>query len=153
MVPFGLGKIDVPDSWETRSQITLLETESGQLPTPTPPTMNQWASKPRANFVITRQLSDDSATDALAEFLKHSAEGVPGLKIHAKDEVDFLDGGSGSSVTISFNGTPQIRLVQRHVFRKDDGVLTQIVLTVDCTRLDELDTLLFDVLRTFSPAT
>ncbi|MEO0813109.1 MAG: hypothetical protein AAFY60_09625 [Myxococcota bacterium] len=151
MVPFGLGKINLPNTWEVRSQITLLEPEDAGLQAPL--AMRQSAAKPRANFVISRQeTGDGSSVDAREEFLEQSAQAIPGLKLHGKDDVAFADGGQGASVTLSFSATPQIRLAQRHVFRKDGKVLTQIVVTVDEHRLSELDGPLLDAVRSYSAA-
>ncbi len=151
MVPFGLGTIDLPNTWEVRSQITLLEPEDEGLQAPL--AMRQSSAKPRANFVISRQKTDaGTAADARREFLEQSAQAIPGLKLHGESEVGFGDGSEGASVTLSFSATPQIRLAQRHVFRKDDDVLTQIVVTVDEHRLAELDGKLLEVVRSFVAA-
>ncbi|MEM6731581.1 MAG: hypothetical protein AAF658_08485 [Myxococcota bacterium] len=113
--------------------------------------MRQSASKPRANFVISRQRTEaSSAGDARKEFLEQSAQAIPGLKLHGEEDVAFADGGKGASVTLSFSATPQIRLAQRHVFRKDGDVLTQIVVTVDEHRLSELGGKLLEAVRSYS---
>lgn len=151
MVPFGLGKIDLPNTWEVRSQITLLEPEDAGLQAPL--AMRQSAAKPRANFVISRQKTESgSAEDARREFLEQSAQAIPGLKLHGEEEVSFSDGGKGASVTLSFSATPQIRLAQRHVFRKDGEVLTQIVVTVDEHRMQELNGKLLEAVRSYAAA-
>lgn len=151
MVPFGLGTINLPNDWEVRSQITLLEPEDAGLQAPL--AMRQSAAKPRANFVISRQKTDaSSAADARREFLEQSAQAIPGLKLHGEEDLAFSDGGHGASVTLSFSATPQIRLAQRHVFRKDGEVLTQIVVTVDEHRLSELAGKLMDAVKSYAAA-
>lgn len=149
MVPFGLGTISLPNNWEVRSQITLLEPEDAGLQAPL--AMRQSAAKPRANFVISRQETDaTTAVDARREFLEQSAQAIPGLKLHGEEDLAFSDGGQGASVTLSFSATPQIRLAQRHVFRKDGAVLTQIVVTVDEHRIGELAGALMEAVKSYA---
>lgn len=151
MVPYGLGNIEVPGDWEVRSQITLLEPEDAGLQAPL--AMRQSSAKPRANFVISRQKSDSpDGASARREFLEQSAQAIPGLKLHSEDVVAFGDGESGASVTLSFAATPQIRLAQRHIFRLDADILTQIVITVDEHRLEELSGVLLTSAKSFDPA-
>ena len=52
---------------------------------------------------------------------------------------------------MSFHADPQVRLVQKHVFRIDDDVLTQLVATVDERRISELDSTLGDIMKSFKP--
>ncbi|MEO1173374.1 MAG: hypothetical protein AAFX94_15175, partial [Myxococcota bacterium] len=97
MVPFGLGTINLPNDWEVRSQITLLEPEDAGLQAPL--AMRQSAAKPRANFVISRQKTDaSSAADARREFLEQSAQAIPGLKLHGEEDLAFSDGGTVPTV-------------------------------------------------------
>lgn len=143
------GTLDVPETWEVRTQVTLLEPEDKTL---SDPMLLPSTSAPRANLVVSRQAhGNTSPEDALEDFLKHSAREIPQLRVLGKENLEFDDGGHGASVSIAFPATAAVQLAQRHVFRVDDGTLTQIVITVDDYRANELDTALRELARSFRP--
>ncbi len=149
MVPFGIGRLELPEHWEARSQITLLEPQSAG---PTLPTRHATEPGPRANLVISRQRSDErSSADAMQNFVRQSAEAIPGLELHERDAVAFADGGAGDYQVLSFDAKPNVRLAQSHVFRLDDDVLTQIVITVAERRIAELRGPLLELAQSFRP--
>lgn len=143
------GTLDVPETWEVRTQVTLLEPEDKALVDPKLPPP---ASAPRANLVISRHAAaNTNPAEALQDFLKSSAREIPQFKLLGQESVEFHDGGHGESVSLTFPATATVQLAQRHVFRVDDDTMTQIVITVDAYRVDELDTTLMELLKSFHP--
>lgn len=116
-------------NWESRWQVTLIEPLERQ------PTEEEVAVDPgpRTNIVISRvSASADSADAAATAFLQQTQPLVPGLVIEKQPvEMTFSDNVAGSELTIRFPATPTVTLVQLHLFRHDDGVMTQIVITTD----------------------
>lgn len=143
------GTLDVPETWEVRTQVTVLEPEDKGLVDPKLPPP---ASAPRANLVISRQAAANAdPAEALQDFVKTSAREIPQFKLLGQGSVAFHDGGHGESVSLSFPATATVQLAQRHVFRVDDDIMTQIVITVDAYRVDELDTTLLELVRSYHP--
>lgn len=144
------GRIAVPSDWEVRTQITYIEPPDSSLKVPL--AVQQTAAKPRANVVVSRSASSAaSAEAAMNDFLSQTAQAVPGLRRLSQGDIDFADGATGVWLTVAFNATPQVRLAQRHVFRMDAGVLTQLVATAEEQRVDDLDGRMTEIIRSFSP--
>jgi hypothetical protein len=145
MATLSIGQINVPSDWEVRTQITYIEPPDVME---VPLAVQQTQARPRSNIVVSRSHTAVATTDqALDDFLTQTAQAVPGLKSLDRGTLSFDDGEQASCVTISFNATPQVRLVQRHIFRIDDGVLTQIVATVDDGHLADLDGRMQQIVR------
>lgn len=146
---FKHGHISVPKQWELRIQHTYIEpAETMKVPL----AMQNTQAKPRANIVVSRiPATVDSPDTALNEFYAQTAQAVPGLRKVSQEVFAFDDGTKGAALTVSFHATPQVRLVQKHVFRLDAGVLTQLVATVDEPRMGELDAGMAKILRSFKP--
>lgn len=146
MGDLGVGRLELPPDWEMRSQITYLEPE-----TPTSShRLRPSEPRPRGNLVVSRSPTDvSSAEQARDEFLEQAADSIRGLTLEEDPGLTFADGAEGASVTLTFDGTPHIRLAQRHVFRLDGAILTQIVATVDVDRMDELDGRLREIIVSF----
>jgi hypothetical protein len=126
--PPRLPKVENRPGWEVRWQLTLIEPAEE-----VPPYMMGAGTepKPRLNLVLSR--TPTKAADAIAaaeEFLMQTRAAVPGLEANeAIAELQFKDGKPGAGVTVSFLAAPDVRLRQRHLFRIDDGQLTQAVVT------------------------
>ena len=149
MKQVGAGTLGVPKNWEMRVQLTYIE-PADTLKVPL--ALQTTQAKPRANIVVSRVPATSPTPEAaMNEFYQQTAQAVPGLKRVAQENFGFKDGSEGMALTVSFHATPQVRLVQKHVFRIDDDVLTQLVATVDEPRISELDTALGDIMRSFSP--
>lgn len=90
---------------------------------------------PRSNLVLsTTRASQDTASAALEEFLRTTRDQIPNVTVVEQDRVPtFGDGVTGAEVVIEFWVTPDVVLRQVHLFRVDDGVVTQIVATVDAS--------------------
>jgi hypothetical protein len=146
MATVSIAQINIPSDWEVRTQVTYIEPPDVlQVPL----AVQQTQARPRTNIVVSRSPAAVPTTDeALNNFLTQTAQAVPGLKNLSRGALSFDDGGQGSWVTISFNATPQVTLVQWHIFRIDDGILTQLVATVDEWRLADLDGRLQQIART-----
>lgn len=150
LTPAQLGQLTVPPKWEVRSQISFhapIETVS-----------NDWGAKqpmqqpPRPNIVISRRQADGTQTakDMLDTLLKELAQGVRGFTVVSAGEFKFDDGSVGASADITLPATPQIRALQRHVFRIDSGISSQLVATTDDQTPKKLDELAA-VIKTFRP--
>jgi len=149
MKQVGAGTLGVPKNWEMRVQLTYIE-PADTLKVPL--ALQTTQAKPRANIVVSRVPATSPTPEAaMNEFYQQTAQAVPGLKRVAQENFNFKDGSDGMALTVSFHATPQVRLVQKHVFRIDDDVLTQLVATVDEPRIGELDTMLGDIMKSFSP--
>lgn len=149
MKQVGAGTLGVPKNWEMRVQLTYIE-PADTLKVPL--ALQTTQAKPRANIVVSRVPATSPTPEAaMNEFYQQTAQAVPGLKRVAQENFPFKDGTEGMALTVSFHATPQVRLVQKHVFRIDDDVLTQLVATVDEPRISELDTALGDIMKSFSP--
>jgi hypothetical protein len=148
MKQVGQGQLGVPKNWEMRVQLTYIEPAD----TLKVPTLHKTQAKPRANIVVSRVPATSPTPEAaMNEFYQQTAQAVPGLKRINQENFHFVDGGEGIALGVSFDATPQARLVQRHVFRIDDDVLTQLVATVDESRISELDSTLGDIMKSFKP--
>lgn len=145
-----MGQLKVPSGWETRTQVTFLEPVDAGLKVPL--ATQQTAPKPRGNIVVSRHKADSgTAAEAMEQFMAQTGQAIPGLKKLGQSSLAFGDGVKGESVTISFHATPQVRLAQRHVFRVDAGVLTQLVATVEEHRAGDLEGSLAQLMMTFRP--
>lgn len=149
MKQVGQGTLNVPKNWEMRVQLTYIE-PADTLKVPL--ALQSTQAKPRANIVVSRvPATNESPEAALNEFYQQTAQAVPGLKRMNQENFAFGDGSQGAALTVSFHATPQVRLVQKHVFRIDEDVLTQLVATVDEPRIAELDGALGELMRSFKP--
>jgi hypothetical protein len=145
----GAGKLEVPKNWELRVQHTYVE-PAATLKAPL--AMQNTQAKPRANVVVSRVPASAERPEAAAnDFFAQTAQTVPGLRRLSQETFAFDDGAMGTSLTVAFHATPQLRLVQRHVFRIDADVLTQLVATVDEARASELDENMAAILKSFKP--
>ncbi len=131
--PPRLPEIEGRPGWEARWQLTLIEPIDDL---PEYMAGSEPASKPRLNLVLSRAPTKaDDALTAAQQFLEQTASVVPGLEIVTPPEAEiFNDGEPGAKVTVSFLATPDVRLRQVHLFRIDDGLLTQAVITIDDNR-------------------
>jgi hypothetical protein len=117
--------------WEKRIQVTwiapIVETgPAGDLPNvPMKP-------PPRPNVVISiTPTTRETAADAMDDFIRQTRPVVPGLtEIERWPAKIFADGCEGTGLVIEFPATPDVTLRQTHLFRIDDGVLTQLVATI-----------------------
>ena len=149
MRQLGQGTLGVPKNWEMRVQLTYIE-PADTLKVPL--ALQKTQAKPRANIVMSRVPATRPTPEAaMNEFYQQTAQAVPGLKRMNQENFPFNDGGEGIALTVSFHADPQVRLVQKHVFRIDDDVLTQLVATVDERRISELDSTLGDIMKSFKP--
>jgi len=117
-----------PPDWETRVQVTFVAPpvhEHGL------PATQEQVSAPRRNVVISRVPTElPSALKACEEFLDQTTKAVPQFESKEIDrKFPFDDDVVGVSVEVTFPATPQVRLIQLHGFRIDNGILTQLVAT------------------------
>jgi len=149
MKQLGHGTLGVPKNWEMRVQLTYIE-PADTLKVPL--ALQKTRAKPRANIVVSRvPAMSPTPGAAMNEFYQQTAQAVRGLKRMNQENFRFNDGGEGIALTVSFHAESQVRLVQKHVFRIDDDVLTQLVATVDEPRISELDSTLGDIMKSFKP--
>jgi hypothetical protein len=150
MKQVGQGQLGVPKNWEMRVQLTYIEPA---VTLKVPLALQKIQAKPRANIVVSRGPATSPTPEAaMNEFYQQTAQTVPGLRRMNQENFRFGDGGEGIALTVSFHATTtQVRLVQKHVFRIDDDVLTQLVATVDEPRIFELDSTLGDIMKSFKP--
>jgi hypothetical protein len=145
--PPRLPAVEARPGWEARWQLTLIEPAEevpGYLESAEP------APKPRLNLVLScTPTKAGNALEAAREFLEQTQPVVPGLEVtEPPSAILFADGHPGARATVSFWATPEVRLRQHHLFRIDDGQLTQAVVTSDDERPKaETDELIEDVLR------
>jgi hypothetical protein len=148
MRQLGQGTLGVPKNWEMRVQLTYIE-PADTLKVPL--ALQKIQAKPRANIVVSRVPATRPTPEAaMNEFYQQTAQAVPGLKRMNQENFRFNDGGEGIALTVSF-AAEQVCLVQKHVFRIDDDVLTQLVATVNEPRISELDSTLGDIMKSFKP--
>jgi hypothetical protein len=145
--PPRLPEVENRERWEVRWQLTLIEPMEK-----VPPYMasTQTAPKPRLNLVLSCTPTEKTeALEAAQEFLEQTQAAVPGLEVTERpSSLEFNDGRSGARATVTFWATPDVRLRQHHLFRIDDGQLTQAVVTSDDARPKaDTDKLVEDVLR------
>jgi hypothetical protein len=140
------------DGWEERVQITWIApaefiSVEGQTPRPTP----------RSNIVLSlaRAESASSPAEARDNFLKGTQAAVPGLTVVGReDEVGFADGQRGSLIVVEFQASSDTRLRQTHLFRIDENILAQLVITVDADAVsDEQEADLRKAALGYAPAT
>jgi hypothetical protein len=129
------GEIVVPEGWDASIQITLKEPESNRL---SAPLAKKRSSGPRANITVRRFASSVDLDGATARFLAE-AKGAPRFRPDPIQTVRFDDGADGRSIVIHLEATPGLEVAQRHVFRIDHGVVTQIAATVEVGRASELE--------------
>lgn len=145
LTPAQLGQLVVPPNWEVRSQIS--------FHAPVQDASNDWGAKapmqqaPRINIVVSRRPAQpgQTAQSLIESLLKELAQGVRGLTVVSSGEMKFADGGVGATADVALPATPQLRALQRHAFRVDGGIATQLVATVDeqsPQKLDELGAIL-----------
>jgi hypothetical protein len=144
-----IARIDVPGDWEIRTQVTYIEPpEVISVPLAVQPTQ----PKARANIVVSRSPTTVATpAEAMNDFYKQTAPAVPGFKSLGQGTLSFDDGARGCWVTVCFNATPQLRLAQRHIFRIDAGILTQLVATVDELHLPEMDSRMQRIVCSLKP--
>lgn len=144
--PPRLPALEEQEGWETRWQVTLIEPEQR------PPPGYAGEPLPRRNLVIsTISAQSEHPIEAAELFLQQTTQAVPNLEVNAvPKETTFNDQHPGSRFDISFFATPDVRLLQTHLFRIDDGVLTQLVVTCDDSRQKDQEKLI-DTALTFAP--
>jgi len=121
-----VGTIDIPNGWETRTQISLLE-PIRKLDAPM--SLKPAAPAPRTNVILIRRPTNlDVGAEALA-VLEEVRGQFPGLEVVNESEVTFADGKKGRAFTIAFDAMERLRVTQRHIFRVDDGVFTELTAT------------------------
>jgi hypothetical protein len=145
---FEVGSLAVPEVWDVKLEITLREPDGDRLMAPL---SAKAGASPRANIKLRRSRSAEDATQARAAFVAE-ARRIPQMCVVVEDTVAFLDGAVGAAVTICLPATPQLRVAQRHLFRSDDGVLTQLAATVEEHRLRDLEGSLQEIMVSYSPS-
>jgi hypothetical protein len=139
--------------WEERLQVTFLAPAEPSDPNMPVAVAADQASRTRANIVVSRTPTE--ATDPNAEcekFIAQTAKLVPGLELVGDiTPFDFDDRVPGVITAVSFPATQQVRLTQLHAFRIDDGVLTQLVATVDEVEGEQKREGMRRMLLSFSP--
>ena len=117
--------------WEVRVQATFIAPLAP--PDATLPTTGGQVAEPRANVVVSRAATaEPDAMSAYRTFVGTTAAMVPGLEVVSEPApFPFGDAIVGIAAVVSFPATEHIALMQLHVFRLDDGLLTQIVATMD----------------------
>jgi hypothetical protein len=140
------GEIEIPEGWETTLQITLREPDANRL---VAPLAKKKTAGPRANITIRRFPS--SVADARSAFEQFLVEvkTVPRFRAFAEQAIRFADGREGISVTIELEAAPGIKIAQRHAFRVDDGIVTQIAATVEIHRASDLEGHLASIMLSF----
>jgi hypothetical protein len=123
-----LSELEQREGWEARWQLTLIEPAESA-----PAYVGVTTTRPRRNLVLSSSPAQEPDALAAAEsFLEQTKRAVPGLKIDlGPEKIDFKDEHPGARVDISFSATPEVRLLQTHLFRIDDQVVTQLVVTCD----------------------
>jgi hypothetical protein len=96
----------------------------------------------RANLVLSLVPAQvETPAEAREQFLRDTAAAVPDYQEVERADVAFDDGMAGSLVAVEFRPANDVTLRQRHFFRIDDGMLVQLVATVDAEASDEEDML------------
>lgn len=135
-----LDDIDAPPGWSAHVETVLVEPAARDV---VPLMIKAPAERPRANIIIRRSSTDLlDAQRALRTLLADQAQSIPGLKIESRGRVRFDDGAEGQTAVVQFMATAQLRAVQQHVVRVDDGVLTHFIATAEHARKHILDDLL-----------
>lgn len=154
MILHGLSfRLPGTEDWEVRLQATFLR----PLVPAHPSLMGlQQVKSAQANIVVNRTSTESEDPEVeRGKFMAQVVKAVPNLEVHSDaEEFTFTDKRKGVITTLSFPATAEIKLIQLHAFRIDDGVLTQIVVTVDeASSQDERDALL-KIIESFElPAT
>ncbi len=130
------GELSVPEGWDASIQITLKEPESNRL---SAPLAKKKSIGPRANITVRRFVSKVADADGAAARFLTEAKGAPRFRADEIQPVRFDDGSEGRSVVVHLEGAPGLQVAQRHVFRVDEGVVTQIAATVEAGRASELE--------------
>jgi hypothetical protein len=145
------GQISIPSEWEVHVQISLQEPKEPP-PVEIPlPSAKPLLPPPRSNVVILRRPATGEELSALIEgLLRDIAKATPGFSHLGSGEFAFDDGTIVPMADIVLPVTPQLRAMQRHIFRIDDGVATQLIATTHEGANRKLDELCA-ILRTFRP--
>jgi hypothetical protein len=147
---------DAPKSWSASQpdESTLKLVEPAQRAMPAPLSAKKTPPAPRASIAASSAPSD--ATDARAAmeaFVSGFASAIPvPLKRIDDGDVVFKDGGAGVFVTIAFEVTAGRGALQRHLFRIDGGVLTQITGTVADWQRAKLDREVYPIMISYRRA-
>jgi len=143
-----VGTLGVEGAWEVRTQATLL----APVRELNVPLARQAATLPRANLLISRRPAQGVApAAALAQVTSEAAAAIPGFKTALQGVFTFADGVEGASASVAFGLSSGLRVLQQHVARVDDGILTCLVATAHDSQKDQLDELVA-MARSFSPA-
>lgn len=121
-----VGNIEIPKGWETRTQISLLEPVR-KLDAPM--SMKASAPAPRTNVILIRRPTNQDVATEAAAVLDEVRGQFPGLEVLEETDVAFSDGKKGRAFTIAFDAMERLRVTQRHIFRVDDGVFTELTAT------------------------
>ncbi len=144
--------LDVPADWtlsaESPTELTAVAPAARAVRAP----MSARAAPPapRASVSMARMATDRTAPEAARDaFVEAFSAGVPGVKRLDEGAVVFADGAAGASITLSFQVRPGLGVLQRHLFRIEEGVLTQITGTVAEWQRARLDQELQPILTSF----
>jgi hypothetical protein len=114
--------------WEVRVQVTFI---APLKQVPNVPGLSPEPS-PRSNLVVSIWQRAETAEKSAEAFLTNfMSSGIEIEIMEAIAPVAFSDGRQGVKFVVEFPVTPDTRLAQMHLFRDDDDILTQIVVTHD----------------------
>lgn len=141
--PIPLGRLEVPSAWSQRIELRCIAPET--TPAGLPTTAGTTSLPP--SIQLSRHARDRSIEDSvklLTELNAHRA----GFEASPPETVHFADGATGQMVAFRFTeGTLSLR--QRHIFRKDGGILTQLTATASALDQKHLDEDILPVLLSF----
>lgn len=144
-----VGALDLPAGWivaeESANELTLREPETKAARAPMSPRAAPRA--PRASICVAQAPTERrDPVSAREEFVAAFASAVPGgAKRIDEGAVVFSDGVEGAFVTLSFQVMAGRGVLQRHLFRIEDGRLTRLTATVaewQLSRLEEINPIL-----------
>jgi hypothetical protein len=121
-----VGGITIPQGWETRTQISLLEPVRK---IEAPMSLKPAAPAPRTNVILIRRPTNQDVASEASAVLDEVRGQFPGLEVVEESDVTFADGKKGRAFTIAFDAMERLRVTQRHIFRVDDGVFTELTAT------------------------
>lgn len=142
--------LTIPDGWEVSLELRATAPEEQGLTAPL--AMKSDNPRPRANVTISRRAAEPTTPKVMLNaFLKHMTASIKDLKTLGRETLRFADGVESEAATVSYEVEPGVRVVQRHVYRIDDGIVTHFVASAVEQDRNKLDRALKDVLVSFRP--
>jgi hypothetical protein len=138
--PPGTGSFDVPDDWEMRVRVDVIEPAAFKA--------GPKAPGPKTNLVMNRRTTSASLKEEIDRFKEALEANVEGIELLPTERFKFNDGTSGFKLEVVLPAKPPATQIQ--VFRLDGSVITTFTATCakgDRPRIAQL----VAIMRSFKP--